>query len=100
MLNRPVLRPTESRVILGHVTGVIRLANGSIQIVMRRGGYFGLGSRTIGVPVEAMALLGEELEVLDFTPEQLDHFPTVGSTAAERLPVDGSIRMGLARPSH
>lgn len=99
LIHRPVLQPLESRPVLGHVTRVVRLADGTIRIVMNVGGWFG-GGRSIAVPVDAMALLGNELEILDFTPEQLSRFPTDDGAGGSAVAADEYIRMGLAHPSH
>jgi len=98
LIHRTVLEPVESRRILGHVEQVIRLDTGP-AIVMTFGGFLGLGSHKIAVPLDAMVLLGSELEVLDFTPQQLEHFPIyTGSGTA--IGADEIIQMGLAHPSH
>ena len=47
-----------------------------------------------------MVLLGEYMEIIDFTPEQLNQFKTFDSRDAEPLPHDSIIRVGLAGPSH
>ncbi len=99
LLQRTVLEPVESRRILGHVDSVIRIEGGREAIVMTFGGFLGLGAHRIAVPLEAMVLLGSELEVLDFTPQQLEHFPTYNGTGTV-LGVDEIIHMGLAHPSH
>jgi hypothetical protein len=100
LINRTVLQPLESRPVLGRVSQVIRVSNGKEEIVMRYGGFFGFGGRYITVPIEAMALLGNELEVLDYTPEQLNDFPTYTGAGSAPLAAHDAIRMGLARPSH
>jgi len=99
LLHRTVLEPVESRRILGHVDRVIRGAGGKEAIVMSFGGFLGFGAHRIAVPTAAMVLLGSELEVLDFTPQQLEHFPTYDGTGGV-LGADEIIRMGLAHPSH
>jgi hypothetical protein len=98
LIHRAVLEPVESRRILGHVEQVIRLDSGP-AIVMSYGGFLGVGSHKIAVPLDAMVLLGSEMEVLDFTPTQLDHFPTYKGGGAEIGP-DEVIHVGLAHPSH
>jgi hypothetical protein len=100
LINRTVLQPLESRPVLGRVAQVIRVSNGKEEIVMRYGGLFGFGGRYVAVPIEAMALLGDELEVLDYTSEQLNTFPTYTGAGTAPLAADDVIRMGLARPSH
>ena len=100
LINRTVLQPLESRPVLGSVTQVIRVSSGKQEIVMKYGGFFGFGGRYIAVPIEAMALLGNELEVLGYTPQQLNTFPTCTGAGTAPLAADDVIRMGLARPSH
>ena len=100
LINRTVVQPLESRPVLGRVTQVIRLSSGGQEIVMRHGGFLGFGGRYIAVPIEAMVLLGNELEVLDYTPQQLNAFPTYTGAGTAPLAANDVIRMGLARPSH
>jgi hypothetical protein len=40
------------------------------------------------------------MEIVDFTPAQLDRFKTYDGTGASPLPPDSIIKVGLARPSH
>lgn len=98
LIHRTVLEPVESRRILGHVDEVVRLDSGP-AIVMTFGGFFGVGSHKIAVPLDAMALLGSELEVLDFTPQQLERFPIYRGSGTV-IGTDETIRMSLAHPSH
>jgi len=98
LIHRTVLEPVESRRILGHVEQVIRL-DGGPAIVMTLGGFLGFGTHKISVPLDAMVLLGTELEVLDFTPQQLENFP-IYQGAGTSLGSEEIVHMGLAHPSH
>ena len=100
LLKRQVLRPLESQPTLGYVRNAVKQPDGSIDIVVDYGGVFGLFSRPIAVPVEAMVLLGQYMEIVDFTPKQLDGFKTFDATGTTPLPPDSVIKVGLARPSH
>ena len=100
LLGRTVLEPLESQPVLGHVDRVVRQSDGAIKIVVRYGGVLGFGSRPIAVPVEAMVLLGDYMEVVDFKPEQLATFPTFDAAGTTSLAGDATIEVGLARPSH
>lgn len=100
LLHRAVLQPLESRPILGHVVQVIRQRDGTAAVIMNIGGWFGFGGHPIAVPADAMVLLGDELEVLDFTPEQLRAFPAYDGAGGSPVAADEFIRMGLAHPSH
>ena len=50
---------------------VVRDGNGQIIVVIDFGGFFGFGSWPIAIPVEAMVLLGQDMEVVAFTPDEL-----------------------------
>lgn len=97
---RLVLRPVESKQILGRVRAVVRDDHGDILIVMSYGGFMGFGGRSIAVPVDAMVLLGQDMEVVAFTPKQLAAFPTFTGTATTPVADDTTIKVGLAKPSH
>ena len=100
LIGRTVLQPLESQPVLGQVRSIVTEPDGMVAVVMSYGGWFGLFSRVIAVPVDAMALLGQYMEVLDFTPAQLNGFKTFDPSGATVLPLDSIIRVGLARPSH
>lgn len=100
LLQRQVLRPIESQPTVGRVRDVVKRPDGGIDVVVDYGGAFGLFARPIAVPVEAMVLLGQYMEIADFTPEQLKQFKTYDATDVTPLPRDSIIRVGLARPSH
>jgi hypothetical protein len=100
LLGREVLRPVESQDVLGGVHQVVRDSTGQIMVVIDFGGFFGFGSRLIAVPVDAMVLLGEVMEVVAFTPKQLRHFPTFSPSGTTPVPDNAIIKVGLAKPSH
>ena len=101
LLHRDVLQPVESQKFLGTVKDVVRERSGQIDVVISYGaGLLGTGARPIAVPIDAMVLLGQVMEVVAFTPRQLRHFPTFNPS--NTLPVDRNqmIKVGLAKPSH
>lgn len=100
LIGRAVLRPTESQDVLGHVRQVVRDVSDQIAVVIDFGGFLGFGSRPIAVPVDAMVLLGQDMEVVAFTPQQLGQFPTFSVSGTVPIPDDASIKVGLAKPSH
>jgi hypothetical protein len=100
LLGRDVLRPVESQDVLGHVRELVRDSQGQVLVVIDFGGFFGFGSWPIAVPVDAMVLLGLDMEVVAFTPDQLRHFPTFSSSGTTRVPDDAVIKVGLSKPSH
>ena len=100
LLHRSVLEPVESQKLLGTVEQIVRGKDGAIQVVIAYGGFLGFGARPIAVPVDAMVLVGEVMEVAAYTPEQLRSFPTFLPGAATPLDPDAVIKVGLAKPSH
>jgi hypothetical protein len=100
LLGRDVLRPVESQDVLGRVRRLVRDRNGQILVVVDFGGFLGFGSRPIAVPVDAMVLLGQDMEIVAFTPEQLRQLPTFSPAGTIDIADDTIIRVGLAKPSH
>jgi hypothetical protein len=100
LLGREVLRPVESQDILGRVRGVVRDRDGRIVVVVDFGGFLGFGARSIAVPVDAMVLLDQDMEIVAFTPEQLRRFPTFSPSGTTEVADDTIIKVGLAKPSH
>jgi hypothetical protein len=100
LIHRRVLQPLESRPVLGRVDSVVRQSDGKIAIIVDYGGLLGLGGRLIAVPADAMVLLGDEMEILDFAPRELDQFPTFRGGTSPAIPAESRIQVGLAHPSH
>ena len=97
---RVVLRPIESQDILGRVRGLVRDRDGQIMVVVDFGGFLGFGARPIAIPTDAMVLLGQDMEIVAFTPDQLRQFPTFSPSGTRDVADDTIIKMGLAKPSH
>ncbi len=100
LLGRDVVQPVESQPVLGHVAAVIRRPDGGLDVIIHYGGAFGIGSRPIAVPVEAMALLSPILTVVGVTTDQLDRLATVPFPHADTLGPNEQIRVGIVRPFH
>ena len=100
LLGREILRPVESQDILGRVRGLVRDRDGRIMVVVDFGGFLGFGARSIAVPVDAMVLVGQDMEIVAFTPEQLRQFPTFSPAGTTEVANDTIIKVGLAKPSH
>ena len=100
LIHHDVLQPLESQPVLGHVEKIVRASDGTIDVIVAYGGVFGYGARPIAVPVDAMAVSGQFMEILEFTPDQLETFPTYRDGADTALASDAIIRVPLAKPSH
>ena len=100
LLGRVVLQPVEKQTVLGHVRGVVRDAGGQVVVVMSFGGFLGLDTRLIAVPLDAMVLLGDVMEVAAYTLPQLRGLPTFTAAGTTPVAADTVVRVGLAKPSH
>jgi hypothetical protein len=100
LIGRDVLRPVESQDVLGRVRRVVRNRDGEILVVVHFGGFLGFGARPIAVPVDAMVLLGPDMEVVAYTPAQLRQFATFSPAGTTVIANDTIIKVGLAKPSH
>lgn len=97
---RAVLRPVEAQDVLGRVRAVVRDASGEVVVVVELGRWLGFRTRTVAIPADAMVLVGDALEAVAFTPEQLWALPSFDLSSATALGDDAIIRVGLAKPSH
>jgi hypothetical protein len=100
LVGREVLRPVESQDVLGRVRRLVRDRDGQIVVVVDFGGFLGFGTRPIAVPVDAMVLLGQDMEIVAYTPQQLKQFPTFSPSGTADIANDTVIKVGLAKPSH
>jgi hypothetical protein len=100
LLGRDVLRPVESQDVLGRVRRLVRDRDGQIMVVVDFGGFLGFGARPIAVPVDAMVLLGQDMEIVAYTPDQLRQFPTFSPAGTTEITNDTTIKVGLTKPSH
>ena len=100
LLNRDVLEPLESQVLLGTVQQLVRDRHGTLEGVVRYGGFSGLGARLIAVPVDAMVLLGQDMEIVAYKPNELRRYPMFSAAGTTPIPTDAIIKVGLAKPWH
>ena len=100
LLNRAVIEPVEAQNFLGTVQQIVRDSDGNLAAVIRYGGFLGFGTRPISVPIDAMVLVGQVMEVVAYTPKQLEKFPTFSSGRSMPVSPDIIVKIGLAKPSH
>jgi hypothetical protein len=100
LIGREVLRPVESQDVLGRVRRLVRDRNDQVMVVVDFGGFLGFGARPIAVPIDAMVLLGQDMEIVAYTPRQLREFPTLSASDSSDIASDTIIKVGLAKPSH
>ena len=100
LLHRTVLQPVESQTVLGRVAQVVRDGDATIEVVVAYGGFLGFGRRLIAVPLDATVLLGVDMEIVAYTPQELRHLPTFTGTGTTPVSSDTMVKVGLAKPSH
>lgn len=99
LIGRDVLEPTERQTGLGRVAALRRAEDGGVDVLIRTGGLLGVGSRLVAVPIEAVALLGEHVALMDLSPAELRALP-YAAAPAQAFAQDETIRVGLVRPFH
>ena len=52
---------------IGYVRHVVRTPEGKIQLIVNQGRLFGWGGRLVQVPIEAVAILARQLDLLDIS---------------------------------
>jgi hypothetical protein len=80
---------------LGRVRDVQRTPDGKIVLVVPIGGWFGWGARPVGIPIETVAILGKQLDLLDIKREELPKLPTWTGAGAMPVSRDEMIRIAL-----
>jgi hypothetical protein len=82
---------------LGHVEKVLRTHDGKVVLVMIYGSWFGLGGRPIAIPLEAVAILGRHIDVLDISRNDFGSLPTWQDGGATAIPPEETIRIAITR---
>ncbi|HVI89795.1 MAG TPA: hypothetical protein VM659_15920 [Dongiaceae bacterium] len=82
---------------MGRVTGVARTADGKIQLISTCCGYFDWSRHEVAVPIETVAILARQIDVLDITREDFFKLASWKSGEATQLGVDETIRIAISR---
>jgi hypothetical protein len=82
---------------LGHVRQVVRTPQGKIKLIVAYGGFLGIGSRLITVPIEVVGIFGRQLASLDMPRRDYASAPTWEDAGDKVVPNDDSVRVALAR---
>jgi len=82
---------------LGHVEQVMRTQHGKVVLVTTYGSWFGLGGRTVGIPLETVAILGRHIDVLDIPRKDFPSLPTWQGTGATAVSPEETIQIAIAR---
>ena len=108
LIGRPLLQPLESQPVLGHVTGVARPTGSEVGMVVRLDGgpvrpwlhWLGVGNRRVLVPLAGVALLGEFVALIGYTPDQLDALPEYKEGTEGAVDPNDTIKVALIGPFH
>jgi PRC-barrel domain len=95
LLGLPVLDENSS--IIGHVQAVVRTPEGKIQLVMPLGGFLGIGTRLVPIPIEIVGMLGAQVAVIDMPADRFMSSPTWTSSRAKPLDPGETIRVAITR---
>jgi hypothetical protein len=95
LIGLPVLDWGDSTV--GRVRQVVRTPEGKIQLIVGVGGWFGIGTRPVAVPLEVVAILARQIDALDITREAIETAPTWDGSKGAPIGANEMIRIALAR---
>jgi hypothetical protein len=82
---------------LGYVRHVVRTPEGKIQLIVNQGRLFGWGGRLVQVPIEAVAILARQLDLLDISVEKFRAAPAWSAASTQPIPSDDMIRIAISR---
>ena len=100
LIGRQVLRHLESQPTIGFVSDVVERVDNRIFVIIDLGGRFAWSRRSVAVPVEALALNGQYLEVNAYSPQQLAALPAFSAKDERPVSRDAKLSVALSKPAH
>jgi hypothetical protein len=82
---------------LGYVRHVVRTPEGKIQLIVNQGRLFGWGGRLVQVPIEAVAILARQIDLLDISVEEFRAAPAWSAATTQPIPADDTIKIAISR---
>ncbi|MDY0884475.1 PRC-barrel domain-containing protein [Dongia soli] len=82
---------------MGRVTDVVRTAGGRIELISTCCGYFDLNRHQVAVPIETVAILARQIDVLDITREDFFGLERWNGNGDTKLGTDEMIRIAISR---
>jgi PRC-barrel domain len=95
LIGLPLLDGDDSTI--GYVRHVVRTPEGKIQLIVNQGRFFGWGGPLVQVPIEAVAILARQIDLLDISPEEFRATPVWSAAATQPIPPDEMIKIALSR---
>ena len=82
---------------IGYVRHVVRTPEGKIQLIVNQGRLFGWGGRLVQVPIEAVAILARQIDLLDISREEFRATPVWSAATTQPIPPDEMITIAITR---
>jgi hypothetical protein len=83
---------------IGFIRDVVRTPEGKIELIVGVGGWFGYGAkRSVAVPLETVAILARQIDVLDLSREQVEQAETWSPSKGQPIDRNETIRIAIAR---
>ena len=79
---------------IGTVVGVFRTDDDDLSMVIRYGGFFGIGARTIAPDLDNTDLVGPYVKIIDLDPSDIAKLPTFTGKGGAFLASYEVIRLG------
>jgi hypothetical protein len=95
LIGLPVLDGDDSTI--GYVRHVVRTPEGKIQLIVNQGRLFGWGGRLVQVPIEAVAILARQIDLLDISREEFRGAGTWSAADTQLIPSDEKIKIAITR---
>lgn len=82
---------------MGRVTDVVKTADGKIELISTCCGYFDWSRHQVAVPIETVAILARQIDVLDITREAFFGLASWTGNDGTKLGADETIRIAISR---
>ena len=82
---------------IGYVRHVVRTPEGKIRLIVNQGRLFGWGGRLVQVPIEVVAILARQIDLLDISVEEFRAAPAWSAATTQPIPSDDMIKIALSR---
>ncbi len=97
---RDLLTPSEAQNVLGYVAGLYKAADGSLLLLVDRGGILGFGATPVLVPLAEVALLGEHVTLIGLRRSSFAALPRADLSGLSAVPPDASVQVAITGPFH
>ena len=82
---------------IGYVRHVVRTPEGKIHLIVNQGRLFGWGGHLVHVPIEAVAILARQINLLDISLEAFRAAPVWSVGASQPISTDEVIKIAISR---